>query len=180
MTKSPGKKFEEDFDSQEEYQFYEWLKEAEDNNLVSGIVYQPPSIELSERASVQYVKQLKTKTKVCDKFLFHPHSYTPDFYFELTTDALDNVFVNPHLTGKVGVVVDVKGTFNKYGDPKQFSINQKWIYQKYGIYVHKIIPVKLFKKTWCPEVARLTPKRKDPVKKYIDVPVIRQFIEGLK
>lgn len=168
---------EQDFDSQEEYHFYHWLMEAEKKELVSDILYQPYKLELSPRFSVEYKKQLKTKTKICDKFLFHPHSYTPDFCFNPFYGWLDQYFINTAYLGKITVWVDVKGTFNRFGDSKQFSINQKWVYDKYEIYIEKIVPEKLFKETWVPEIARLSPKRKQPVKKYIGCKTIDEFIK---
>ena len=168
------------FDSDEEQQFYQWLIEAQEYGLLTNIKYQPRTFELSPRVAVEYTKQLKTKTKTAEHFLFHPHNYTPDFEFELTGDILTPVFVVSKFMKSCYITVDVKGTFNKYGDPKQFSINQKWVYQKNDIYIEKVIPVKLFTKTWCPDACRFTPKKKQPVKKYIEVSTIEEFIEGVK
>ena len=58
------------------------------------------------------------------------------------------------------------------------EVNVKWCYDKFDIYIEKIVPEKFFKKTWVPEQVRLTPKQKKPVKKYIGVPVISEFIKG--
>lgn len=165
-----------DFASDEEFYFYCWLLEAEHENLIAGIVYQPEPFELSPRFSVKYNKQLKTKIKEIDKFLFHPHFFTPDFKFEIIHVVLDKFFINTAYMGKFKIIVDVKGGFNKYGDPKQFSINQKWVYADYDEYIEKIIPEKLFKKTWVPEMARLSPVKKQPVKKYIGCNNIYEFI----
>ena len=172
-------KIREDFASDEELEVYCWLKEAEAYNLVSDIEYQPVSYQLCDRASVQIEKQLKTKIKIVDKFLFHPHVYTADYEFEITP-AIYDVFVAPVFAPNSPVVIDVKGSFNPYGDPKQFSINQKLVWEKFEVYVEKIVPEKLFKKSYVPEICRLTPKRREPVKKYIGVPVIGQFVDNLK
>jgi hypothetical protein len=149
--------------------------EAREHGLIDEIVYQPGPFVLSPRASVTVEKQLKTKIKTVDKFLFHKHSYTPDFSFYLQRGVLNEYFHNPV---RGWVVIDVKGGFNKYGDPKQFSINCKWMWQKYEIFVEKIVPEKLFKKTWVPGICRLSPKQRKPVKKYIGVPVISEFMEN--
>ena len=172
-------KAREDFASDEELEVYCWLKETESFNLVSDIEYQPEAFSLCSRASVQVKKQLKTKIKMVDKFLFHAHVYTPDFEFE-AMPAIGRLFVSPLFAPNKPVVIDVKGSFNPYGDPKQFSINQKWVWDKYGVYVEKIVPEKLFKKSYVPEICRLTPKRRGPVKEYIGVPVIGQFVDNLK
>jgi hypothetical protein len=170
----------EDFDSDEELEIYCWLKEAEENNLIADVKYQYRIFVLCERASIQYEKQLKTKIKACDKFLFHPHKYTPDFEFNVIHESLDCYFINTSYLAKNTITIDVKGTFNKYGDPKQFSINQKWCWDKFDSYIEKIIPEKFFKKTWVPEIARLTPVKKQPVKKYIGVKTITEFIKERK
>jgi len=37
-------------------------------------------------------------------------------------------------------VVDVKGSYSQNDAWRRFSIDQKWVYQKFGVYVNKIIP----------------------------------------
>ena len=169
-----------DFASAEEWQVYNWLNEADEYGLVRGIEYQPGPFELSPRVRVKGLKRLKTKSKEIDKFLFHPHKYTPDFGFTVVSDAFKRVFKHPQ-EGLYGadVIIDVKGGFNPFGDPKQFSINQKWMFQKFGLYVEKIVPEKLFKKTWVPEVCRWTEKQHKPVKKYIGVMTVGEFVYRL-
>lgn len=165
-----------DFASNEEFWVYRWLKEAERKSLVWNIVCQPGPFELAKRASVTIQEQLKTKTKNVDMFLFHPHAYTPDFSFFVGGELL-KYFKFPLAKN---IVVDVKGSFNKFGDQKQFSINQKWMWDKYKIYVQKIVPETLFKKTWVPMCCRYTPAQGKPVKKYIGYHGIDEFIMELK
>jgi len=163
------------FKSDEEWFFFNWLLEAQGAGLIKNIEYQPEPFELSGRVAVKYEKQLKTKSKIVERFLFHPHIYTPDFSFIVESRCLYPYFIDTAYIGNTQVIVDVKGKFNKYGDPKQFSINQKWVMSKYGKYVEKIIPEKLFKKTWVPEICRFTPKKKQLVKKYIGSKVFKEF-----
>ena len=160
----------QEMDSEEEKQFYAWLLEAQAIGLVSNIEYPTGTFELACRASMQVEKQLKTKVKTVDKFLFHPHKYTPDFVF------VWHGLVSPFVTLQNTTWADVKGTFNQHGDPKQFSINQKWMYQKFGIYVNKVVPVKLFQKTWVPEICRYTPKQNKTVKKYAGVGTVEDYL----
>ena len=162
-----------EMDSDEERQFYDWLIEAESVDLVSNIEYHPGSFTLAERASVQIEQQLKTKTKTVEKFLLHPHSYTPDFVF-----VWHGLF-SPFFTRQNCTWVDVKGSFGLHGDSKQFRLNQKWMWARYGIYVNEVVPVKLFKKTWVPESCRWTPKQKKPVKKYVGCKTIDEFVYGI-
>jgi len=164
----------EDFASDEEFWVYLWLKAAEEHELVSDINYQPETFLLCPRASVPIRKELKTKTKIVDLFLFRPHQYTADFSF-FVSNKIKHLFVAPKFTSEK-VVIDVKGSFNMYGDPKQFSINQKWCWDKFGVYVEKIIPEKLFKKSFVPEICRLTPKKRQPVKKYINTKTIAEYV----
>ena len=48
--------------------------------------------------------------------------------------------------------------------------------QKHGIYVNKVVPEKLFKKTWCPEACRYTGVKKQPVKKFIGCKTIKEYL----
>ena len=160
-------------DSQEERDFYEWLLEAENHGIISSIQYHSESFELSGRATMKAKKQLKTKTKDIEKFLLHPHRYTPDFVFDW-----QGMF-NPFTTLQNTTWVDVKGTFGKYGDTKQFRINQKWVFSKFGIYINEVVPEKLFAKTWLPEACRLTPKTRKPVKKYLGCRNIEECLKAI-
>ena len=81
------------FKSDEEKQFYAWLIESESNGLISGVEYEPYTWGLSPRVSIQIEKKLKTKTKVVDKFLLHPHGYTPDFVFVVNHTPLLNQLI---------------------------------------------------------------------------------------
>mgnify|MGYP003673231716 CR=1 FL=1 len=139
------------FDSHEEYCFSVWLKRLRKMGLVSDIVYQPPSFMLSPRQSTKVVKQLKTKSKEIDRFLLHPHIYTADFKFKgsKSFSKIDHEM----LKHDGYYYVDVKGSFAggfRNSSAITFPINRKWVYEKYGIFVNKVIPEKLFKKTFIP------------------------------
>lgn len=151
------------FDSVEEMEFEAWCKDALSLGLASNVVYHPPAFQLSPRQSVQKTVQMKSKTKTVDHFLFHPHEYTADFKLTLTEDGKEFLHTEGvlHLMVPNEMFVDVKGGFNIYNDDKPFSINQKWVFEKYGVFIYKVIPKKWFLKTWVPEAARLTPKKRD-------------------
>jgi len=154
---------------------YEWLVDAKNNNLIKVIIYQPSPFILSDRVSVQIEKKLKTKTKIVDHFLFHPHKYTADFSFIIMSEKLSNIFVGKHILDNKIIYIDVKGSGNRHDGGRAFSINQKWVMEKYNIYVEKIIPYELFKKTWVPKNCRLTPKTKKEIKKYSHLKTIDAF-----
>jgi hypothetical protein len=170
-----------DFKSDEELFFWCWLKESESKKLVDNIKYESRVFELAPRASIEYERQLKTKTKVCDKFLFHKHAYTPDFEFRVIHDSLDQYFVNTAYLVLNWILVDVKGSFNQHGDPKQFSINQKWMYDKFDIYIQKIVPEKFFKLAFAPDIFLKTPKtgKLSTSKKVIGCKNIEEYMDTL-
>jgi len=149
------------FDSNEEREFEAWCKDAFNLGMLSDVVYHPPSFQLSPRQSIQKTVQMKSKTKLVDAFLFHPHEYTADFQLSLTEYGKGflgerGLFLTPCLNK---MFVDVKGGFNIYNDDKSFSINQKWVFEKHGVFIYKIVPKKWFAKTWVPEMARRSPKK---------------------
>jgi len=164
----------EKMDSQEEMDFHEWLLDAERAGLVRYIKYHPWPFGLSEKVSTMVEKKLKTKTSLVEKFLLHPHEYTPDFSFEW--DPVVKLF----FTNRILTWVDVKGGFGRHGDAKQFSINQKWVYQKHGIYINKVVPEKLFLKTWVPEACRYTPKKRDLIKKYANALTLNEYLNKIE
>lgn len=168
-----------EFDSNEEIEFYMWIQEAINAGLLyTEFTYQPESFLLSGRQSREEIKQLKTKTKILDKFLLRPHLYTADFSFELTSKGCDhNLPFEMHERGPY-VVVDIKGGFNLHGGDRGFAINQKWVYEKYGVFVNKVVPEKLFKATWVPHFARFTPKTNQLKRKFAKCKTIKEFLNN--
>jgi len=164
------------FDSNEEHEFNEWLLEAQDNDLIKNIIYQPKSFVLSNRVSCELQKKLKNKTKTIEYFLFHPHKYTADFSFMVISNKISNLFVGTHRLDTNIIYIDIKGSWNRHDGSRSFSINQKWVMEKYNIYVEKIIPNELFKKTWVPKSCRLTLKTKKKIKKYALLKTVEEFL----
>ena len=162
--------------SEEERQFSAWLFEALQHSLISDVKYEPKSYVLSDRASMLVKKELKTKTKIVDRFLLHPHEYTPDFEFVIHHIPLLTFFIK--IDGIERVVVDTKGAFNLHGGDRNFSINRKWMFSKHGIYVNKIVPKKLFKGTWVPMSYRSTKSTKKPAAIAKGCKTIKEYLEG--
>lgn len=158
-----------DVDSIEEWYTYAWIVELTQMGLVSDFEYQPESLPLSPRfVYVPYVFPGKKAQK--EKFLFHPHVYTADFRFTVFVDTekalnyfaqvfkIDQSAVRKDpVTGRpvADIWIDVKGTWMRQGEA--FSINQKLVFEKHGIYVHKFIPKQAFQKLGCPKLATQTP-----------------------
>ena len=153
------------FASEEEWAFWHWCKEAQQYGVIKRYYYQPKKFTLSHKVTRPVVKQLKTKMKVVNQHLLHPFTYTPDFLILWG----ENVKTPPKLYhGKAGrenaFYIDIKGAFSRdHSTAQVFSITQKWMYERYGIYVNKVVPSKWFKENWLPRRCLKTMKG-NPIK----------------
>ena len=147
------------FDSKEELDVFEWILEAKKMGFIEEYEYQPKNFVLYEG--------LKNEK---GKFIVRPHVYTADFRLKFTDKwaefrKLNKIKLFDKLDEK-NIYIDVKGSWSIYDDGRSFQINHKWVLSKYGIYVWKIIPIKLFEKTWLPKNCVLTRKTKKISSKY--------------
>ena len=157
--------------STEEKQFVAWLGEAIEHGLIDRYGDQPffPLVE----------KQRTDKRHVCAA-----HHYTGDFTLVLTPlgeSVFRGLFEKSNVLGfpKSIQYVDTKGGFQKHGGGRSFSINQKLVMYKYGVWVAKVVPFTpakgvtaerskaepakgWFMKTWCPDACRWTPPNRKP------------------
>ena len=155
--------------SDEEEQFAAWLKEGEEHGLIYWWHEQTPTFPLIPRQAIVVEKQLKTKKKLVEKFLFHPLTYTADFSFSLTEkgyDLLANVFattfaINRYCNGYANkILVDTKGEYTpQHAQSEAFEIKRKLVFQLHKRYVEKVVPYKrrgkgLFQMTYAPEKYR--------------------------
>lgn len=155
------------FDSKEELDVFEWILEAKDLGFVSGFEYQPKSFEL--------FAGLKNER---GKFIVRPHVYTADFRVSFTDAWLcfrkaNRIKVFDRVDERT-VFMDVKGAYSIYDDGRSFTINSKWVLDKYGVYVWKVVPLKLFEKTWLPKRCVLTRKTKKVSAKYSSLKVFER------
>lgn len=171
-----------EMDSLEEVQFAHWLVEAEAYGYIYGWLYHDCEFKLFHKVSTHITVEYTTKklgikkTKEINKHLFGPHSYKPDFTV-YPYPKLDNFNHGLILYGKC-FIVDVKGAYEPQSAKKQvFSINQKWTWQRYGVYVNKLIPEKFFKKTWVPAECAWIKGRKIPtrIKRYSGCKLIKDI-----
>lgn len=163
-------------DSQEELEFVKWLNVACKSGIILDFIYQPPAFKLSEAASV-----VNSKGKM--KSLFREHEYTADFILYVDIDKYpelgdelrnyDSIKSSPE-KHRYAYFIDVKGGFMNNGSGRSFSINQKWVYAKYHIYVHKLVPKDFFKKFGIIEEFQFTAKTKKPSKRYEGFPLITE------
>ena len=163
-------------DSIEECDFIDWCSEAASKGLIIDFTYQPEPIKLFD--AVKY----KTFDKK-DRTLFREHIYSPDFIVEFdprSSQTLCKAFKLSYEDSQkesFQAYLDVKGTFQRNDGGRSFSLNQKWVYQKTGIYVQKIVPKEFFKLYGCPLNCFITRKTKKKRKIYSGYPGIDQMIK---
>lgn len=164
-----------EFDSAEEIEFFQWLEEAREYGLVKEWVYHPEPILLSPPQFYPEEVRMKTKSKTVQRSLLKKHTYQADFM--LTMDPFGEDREQRFLMEQFPMafrfsetcLIDVKGkVITKYRSPNDaiFSVNRKWMYAKYGLYVEKVVPEDLFKRTWLPEKAKYTAVKKEVKTKY--------------
>ena len=170
-------------DSDEEYLFLCWYEEAEELGLVSNLIRQP-EYELSGRVSeTRRFPSKKNPDRTVDRFLLHPHSYKADFLFDVKVEDDGRGNMIPSVSRVCDVryqdglipykgaddtyacVVDIKGGFanhrSRNSSDVTFPVNQKWVYDKYGILVNKVVISPrngFFSRYWAPECAFTTAK----------------------
>ena len=105
------------------------------------------------------------------------HVYSPDFsiawaekarkiFFNVCGSKVD-LYKSPFITDIFYShisIIEVKPVFDQNNMTRLFTINQKWMYQLHGVYVQKVVPVKLFEKTFTPKKYLLTDKSGKPRK----------------
>jgi hypothetical protein len=186
----------DDFDSLEEYHFYLWTIEALQHDLIKNVKYHPWKATLGHSVSLKVPKPTKRKPDGTRKIhLLQAIQYEPDWILEIYPDRnfllKKNIvplrslpqnpnYWEPHHGGAI-VMVDIKGNYTAARmQPQKFPVIQKWMFQKFGIYINKIIPKKFFMKFWCPELATYTPKTGKKSKRYTDCQLIEAWLKENK
>lgn len=134
--------------SDEELAFVMWLDEAIAKGIIIRYKYEPESFEVLPKAT--YTIPPIGMAKVKKKHLLANLSYTPDFYIYSEAEL---PYLKLPVIAKDGLfkyLIDVKGVFAKNGGHALFSVKQKIIYNKLGLYVNKVIPCKFFASSFVP------------------------------
>lgn len=181
-----------EFDSNEERYFSWYLKELLSAGIVIQWSYHPKPFILSERTVRVYNKILKTKITSKDSVILNDHQYQADFLIHWNPEWKCKIFMNIHeldgyhkdfafIANKSSnfSVIDVKGSFAGLHNNSAvtFPLDQKWVWQKYGIYVQKIVPDALFKETFTPARYLLTDQSGKARKIKFQVRTINKYIE---
>lgn len=172
--------------SNEEWYFSWWLDDLKKYGVINNYLYESNKFILSENKKYPILRQLKTKTRTDYLTLLQEHVYTPDFLVEWN-DEYKNIFFRiisdetctvkaPFfaITGKKNnksyTFFEVKPSFDQNNMTRLFRISQKWLYDKYGLYVELVIIPNLFSKTFTPSRYLFTDKSRQ--KRKIDFNIV--------
>ena len=171
-----------EIDSQEEYQFYNWIIEAKKMNIILDYIYQPNSFLLTEKT---LYTPLFNNPKNKEKHLFAEHIYTADFkiiidykYGEIFSKYFKLSKNNLNADGNIEIYIDVKGGFMSNDSGRSFSINQKLVYEKYKILISKLVPKDFFLKLGCPKNLFFTEKTHKKSKVFENFPTIESVFNA--
>lgn len=170
----------DDCDSNEEMHFNWWLDELKDAGYIKQYC-RAQSFILSEPVQFSIlIPRKKIDDKIENRELLSGHIYTPDRYIiwdkparEIFIRPIDNVMLpewkNIPFPAKYDEAIDeyfslveVKPAFDQNNMTRLFIINQKWMMHKFGLYVIKITPKKLFQQTFTPVRYHFTDKSGKP------------------
>lgn len=156
-------------DSDHELWICWWLDELKELGFVKHYERAEP-YSLSTGYTNNYVERLKTKSKPMRQSICGGHVYTPEFRVVWNKAALNKIvwlidsqtkfekqligYTTPK--GEITTIIEVKPIFDYNNMTRLFVINQKWVFDKYGIWVNLVKPTELFSKTFTPVNFRKT------------------------
>lgn len=185
------------FDSNEELEFYYYIEELKKNGFVNIFEYNTKSFTLSKPLTYKWIQKLKTKEIIKESTLLQAHVYTPDFYIEWNTKAneifyltlssnkkLDKIpFIAQQYNEKIFSYIEIKPPFDYQNMTRLSVINRKWVMANFNIFVQTIIPSGkgncLFAKTFVPQKALFTKKRKQRRVFKFEVRSLRDFLDTI-
>jgi len=181
-------------DSEEELAILYWLEELKDAGYIRTIE-RAKSFSLSPALEQHYTKEvvMKTKTKVIEKktTLLKEHIYTPEFDILFTvkgtnlflkdinsTEQQESKFLVSHNVYRA--FIEVKADFSQNNMERLFVVNQKWMFDKYRLFINLLKPKELFKKTFTPKKWLVTPKTKKLKKLDWELNTLSDYIKTLE
>ena len=178
--------------SNEEWYFSWWLDDLKKHNIIKNYVYESNTFTLATARSYSILRQLKTKTRIDQLSLLQEHVYTPDFRIEWNEDFNHRVYrlidddtctnkppffaIKGKQNNKHYTFFEVKPVFDQNNMTRLFKLSQKWLYDKYGLYVELVIVPTLFKKTFVPSRYMLTDKSRQSRKIDFDIKTIEKWM----
>lgn len=190
-------------DSLEEKYFLMWAFELKEAGYIESIG-RAESILTTEGFKISYLEKLKTKEKVKSQTVLSPSEYSPDFKIKLPefsrllwknyrwspySSKITQLFIEANLglpnknysikTEKDTVLIEIKNTYDQNNMTRLFVLNQKFILDKYGIYINLIKIPDLFEKTFLPKEYLKTPSGKDKKINFSYV-LIEEYLKNLE
>lgn len=181
------------FDSVGEMHFYWWCEELQDLGLIHSIELQPQPFLLSDKVISSYMKPMKKDLNHhVDKTILNGHEYTADLF--ITWDkSVENLLVFKHgdpfpvqnkstldllkCERTLEMYIEVKPAFDQNNMTRLAVLNQKWVMEKFGVFVNIVIPEKLFDKTFTPQRFLTTDKSGRPrTIKYKNIKTVKEFL----
>lgn len=158
------------FDSKEETYFYWFCRELLKREIAIEVQTICPTWDLIKAPEYLWYREFKTKPSRREQGnLLQSLSYTPDFIIKwnASSNAIgDFLYKVNHenlsirspkrqpfivFNDSLESVIDVKGAFGKHGDAVKFPVLQKIVFHTQNVFVQKIVPTELFKKTFTPD-----------------------------
>lgn len=184
-------------DSDEEVLCLMWLEEL----MQAGYVQK---IERAETYSLfdgltnvyEQEKQLKTKVTTVEKrqVLLSAHEYTPEFIVRWTPKAVNTILwehykdvnekfdkqlIYRQLSDSPVTYIEVKPSYDQNNMTRLFKINQKWMYEKWGIYINLVQPEQLCHETFTPK-GWLTTRTGKTRTIHWTIRTVEEYLETLK
>lgn len=147
-----------EFESKEEQHFQWYIDELIEAGFIRRVKYQPKPFKLFSGQEIKWLELKKTKSVERHTNLLSGHTYQADFIIYWHPHAELKLFASfvkvmnqnikkfPFIANydeKIGyyTVLDVKGSYNQNDAWRRFSIDQKWVFEHYHVYVQKVICV---------------------------------------
>jgi hypothetical protein len=179
-------------DSLNELYCLQWLFELKDKGYIEDIK-RAESFLLTEGFYNYYTEPIKrgTSSRTKDQVILRPSSYTPEFkviwtdkYKEFvwtigSNTKFDKCFVG-HVAEnhKVYTLIECKSSGYDFSNMTRLFINnQKFVFDKYKLFVNLVKPDKLFERTFCPKSYQKTATGKARKIKF-EVKTIDEYLNG--
>ena len=152
-----------DCDSIGEIHFLYYIEELIEAGYVKNVA-RGNTYELSTKLVNPYTIALKTKSKEYLQTILQPHEYSYDFTVEWTELGLkyfcnksntkwENYFF---ITSKSISYIECKPEFDYNNMTRLVTLNVKWMWQKYGMFIQVVKNEQLFKETFTPKILLTT------------------------
>lgn len=164
----------EDVQSDGELHLSWMFDELYNAGIIKRYLYESNTFTLSRARTYPILEIKKTKTKLKKLSFLQEHVYSPDFLLEWDEKYLNKFFriieddtctvkcpffaIRSTKDNKPYTFIECKPVFDQNSMSRLFRINQKWLYDKYGLFVQLCIVPTIFEKMFTPDRFRLTDK----------------------